>query len=109
MNLIHIDDAAAAGVAALETNRVESIYVIADDRPVTRREYYSLMANLLSAPEPQFEPQGLHSRESSRDATNKRVSNQRMKRGLGLKLIHADIATGLPAAIRRSNLQSRST
>jgi nucleoside-diphosphate-sugar epimerase len=107
LNLIHIDDAAVAGVAALETNRVESIYGIADDRPVTRREYYSLMASLLSAPEPRFEPQGPESRESSRDATNKRVSNQRMKRGLGLKLIHADITTGLPAAIRRPNLQSR--
>ena len=109
LNLIHIDDAALAGVAALETKGVESIYVIADDRPVTRREYYSLMANLLSAPQPRFEPQGPESRKSSRDATNKRVSNQRMKRGLGLKLIHADITTGLPAAIRRPNLQSPST
>jgi nucleoside-diphosphate-sugar epimerase len=99
LNLIHIDDAALAGVAALETIEVESIYLIGDDRPVTRREYYSLMATILNAPEPCFEPPGSESRESRRDATNKQVANHRMKRGLGLKLIYPDITTGLPAAI----------
>jgi nucleoside-diphosphate-sugar epimerase len=105
LNLIHIDDAVLAGVAALETIEVEPIYLIGDDRPVTRREYYSLMATLLSAPEPRFEPPGPEGRESSRDATNKRVANHRMKRGLGLKLIYPDITTGLPAAIRAPNLR----
>jgi nucleoside-diphosphate-sugar epimerase len=99
LNLIHIDDAARAGVAALETIEVESIYLIGDDRPVTRREYYALMATLLSAPEPRFELPGSKGQESSRDATNKRAANHRMKRGLGLKLIYPDITTGLPAAI----------
>jgi len=105
LNLIHIDDAALAGVATLETIEVESIYLIGDDRPVTRREYYSLMATLLSAPEPRFEPTGPESRESSRDATNKRVANHRMKRWLGLKLIYPDITTGLRAAIGPPNLR----
>jgi nucleoside-diphosphate-sugar epimerase len=101
LNLIHIDDAALAGVAALEAINVESIYLIADDRPVTRHEYYSLMATLLSAPEPRFQPPG----PENRDATNKRVTNARMKRSLGFKLIYPDITTGLPAAIGQSRLQ----
>lgn len=100
LNLIHIDDAALAGVAALETIDVESMYLIGDDRPVTRHEYYSSMATLLSAPEPRFQPPGPANRDASRDATNKRVTNDRMKRGLGLKLIYPDITTGLPAALR---------
>jgi nucleoside-diphosphate-sugar epimerase len=106
LNLIHIDDAALAGVAALEATNLEAIYLIGDDRPVTRREYYSLMATLVNAPEPRFDPPGPESPESRRDATNKRVANHRMKRGLGLNLIHPDITTGLPAAIRPPCIQS---
>ena len=56
LNLIHIDDAAqAASAAALEAARPEPIYLVSDDRPVTRREYYTRMATLLGAPEPRFD------------------------------------------------------
>ncbi len=105
LNLIHIDDAALAGVAALEAVDVEPITLIGDDRPVTRREYYATMATLLNAPEPRFEPPGAETRESSRDATNKRVANHRMKQRLGLTLIYPDITTGLPAAIGPTDLR----
>ena len=55
-NLIHIDDAARAAVAALCGRFARPFYLVSDDRPVTRREYYSLLATLLSAPAPRFAP-----------------------------------------------------
>lgn len=95
LNLVHIDDAAQAAAAALDADRPDPIYLIADDRPVTRREYYSVAAGLIGAPEPRFEPPRPGSPEAARDATNKRIANRRMKTGLGVVLRHPDIASGL--------------
>ncbi len=99
LNLVHIDDAAQVSAAALNAEKPPSIYVVADDRPVTRREYYSVAAGALGAPEPRFTPTSMGSPESTRDATNKRVVNRRMKSGLGITLVYPDITTGLPAAL----------
>jgi len=99
LNLIHIDDAAQAAVAALETALDEPLYLIADDRPVSRREYYSSIARLLGAPEPRFGLPQPGSAETIRDATNKRILNRRMRSVLGVELIHPDIASGLTSAL----------
>ena len=69
--------------------------MVSDDRPVTRREYYSRMATLLGTPAPRFEPPAPGSPEAARDATNKRIANHRIKSGLGVELIYPDITTGL--------------
>jgi nucleoside-diphosphate-sugar epimerase len=102
LNLIHIDDAAQSVVAALLTARADPAYLISDDRPVTRREYYSSVATILSAPEPRFEIPQPGSLEALRDATNKRVANQWMKTRLGVTLRYPDITTGLPGAVGAS-------
>jgi nucleoside-diphosphate-sugar epimerase len=99
LNLIHVDDAARAAVAALMTDAPEPLYVICDDRPVTRREYYSVVARIVGAPEPRFEPPRAESPEAVRDATNKRIANHRMKNALGVTLEYPDITTGLAGAI----------
>jgi nucleoside-diphosphate-sugar epimerase len=99
LNLIHIDDAAGAVLAALDASHPERVYLISDDRPVTRREYYCTAAALLGGPEPRFSPPRGASLEAARDATSKRVANHRMKRGLGVVLAFPDIRTGLPAAL----------
>ena len=49
LNLVHIDDAVQATVAALDAASPEGVYLVSDDRPVERREYYSLVARLLGA------------------------------------------------------------
>jgi nucleoside-diphosphate-sugar epimerase len=103
LNLIHIADAARAAAAALVTGSVEPTYVIGDDRPVTRREYYARVAEILGAPEPRFEARQAGNAEAVRDASNKRVANHRMKAGLGVTLEYPDITTGLPAAIGPSS------
>jgi nucleoside-diphosphate-sugar epimerase len=95
LNLIHIDDAARAASAALETGQAEHIYLVSDNRPVTRQEYYSRMATFLGTPAPRFEPPTPGSPEAARDATNKRIVNHRIKSALGVVLIYPDISTGL--------------
>jgi nucleoside-diphosphate-sugar epimerase len=102
LNLVHIDDAARAVVTALAFVEPDAVYLISDDRPVTRREYYSLAAELLGSPAPRFEPLGAGGSNEGRDATSKRVANHRMKARLGLELIYPDITTGLPAALNAS-------
>ena len=96
-----LDDAAQAGVAALAASRPEPLYVVSDDRPVTRDEYYTRMANLSGAPPPRFAPAEPRNVESARDATNKRVFNRRMKLDLVPALQYPEITTGLAAALAR--------
>ncbi len=99
LNLIHIDDAARVADAALAAVAPDPLYVACDDRPVTRREYYAVVATLVGAPAPRFEPPQPGSLEEARDATSKRIANRRMKSGLGVDLLYPDITTGLPAAL----------
>ena len=102
LNLIHTDDAAQAAAAALTADQPDPVYLVCDDRPVTRAEYYSRMATLLGTPEPRFVAPGPETVETTRDATNKRVSNCRMKSGLHVVLIYPDLTTGLPASLETS-------
>lgn len=99
LNLVHVDDAAAASAAALDANAPRPVYLVADDRPVTRREYYTTAAHLLGAPAPCFEPPRPGSPEAARDATSKRITNRRMKSDLGVVLRYPDITTGLADAL----------
>jgi nucleoside-diphosphate-sugar epimerase len=99
LNLVHVDDAASLAVAALSVAAPHPVYVVSDDRPVTRLEYYSLVASLLGAPTPAFVAAESGSVDEGRDATSKRVMNRRMKESLGVALAYPDITTGLPAAL----------
>jgi len=99
LNLVHIDDAARVAAASLAAAAHDPIYLVSDDRPVTRREYYSSVATLLGAPPPRFAPPQAGSAEEGRDATSKRVVNRRMKDRLGIELKYPDITTGLPSAL----------
>lgn len=99
LNLIHIDDAAQAAAAALAASLPDPLYIVTDDRPVTREEYYTRMASLLGTPAPIFGPPAVGEPESARDATNKKLSNRLIKRSLGLSLAFSDITTGLPSAL----------
>lgn len=100
LNLIHIEDAALCGVAALDhIAPPSSRYVATDDRPVRRREFYHLVSRLLGLPEARFERPP---RPTGRDGSNKRAANERIRRELGLELQFPSIDTGLPAALGQS-------
>jgi nucleoside-diphosphate-sugar epimerase len=101
LNLVHVDDAAAAAVAALDRGRPGRVYLVADDRPMPRGEYYRLAARLLVAPEPRFVAPAPGSPEATREASSKRVSNRRLRDELGVSLAYPDITAGLPASLGR--------
>ncbi len=53
-SFIHIDDAASATVAALDTNVPSGIYNIVDDEPAAQKDWLPVYAQALGAPEPQL-------------------------------------------------------
>ncbi len=107
LNLVHIDDAAQAAIAALDAARPDSLYLVSDDRPVERREYYALAARLLDAPPPIYEPPAAGRVGTDQRTPNRRIANFRMRAGLDVDLRYPDILAGLPAALgRRAVAQS---
>jgi nucleoside-diphosphate-sugar epimerase len=96
LNLIHIDDGAEAVVAAEALARPGEAYVIADDEPVTRRAFYTLLAELLQAPRAVFDPQ------PEPGAANRRMSNRKAREELGWAPRFASYRDGLPAAVRET-------
>ena len=98
VNLVQIEDAAAATVAALDRGVSGRVYNVVDDRPIARDELYRLTAALLGVPGPRFVPAPA-SGGSSKDDVDRRVSNNRMKRELGVRLLFPDAITGLAASI----------
>jgi hypothetical protein len=60
---------------------------VADDRPVTRREFYTEMAALLGAPATSFTP--------APERNNRRIGNRRMREELGIELQFPDFRAGL--------------
>lgn len=99
LNLIHVDDAVSAVIAAADAETVQPIYLVSDDRPVRRRDYYSRLASLLDMPEPQFDDQTVarHTR-----GQGKRCHNARLKSDLGITLRYPTIDEGLPHAISQT-------
>lgn len=51
LSFVHVDDAAAAFVAAID-GQVSGIYHVVDDKPVTAATFFRTFAELLDAPEP---------------------------------------------------------
>lgn len=94
LNLLHIDDAASACMAALAprpgTNQSLGVFCVSDDRPILRREFYETSARLLNAPTPKFLPPS-----NVEQVGNKRVANERIKNELVWLPAFADINTGL--------------
>lgn len=99
LSLIHIDDAADAAAVVLDAPRPGPLYLVSDDRPIPRREYYRVVAAFLNAPSPSYIPPTPGSPEAARDAVDRRICNRRIKEELGLTLRYPDVTTGVPAAL----------
>ena len=95
LNLIHVDDAARA-VVAVSTVEQGGTWLVCDDHPVRREEYFGRLAELFGAPSPTFDAQ----RGGSRiDGLGKRCRNLRMKNQLGVPLQYPSFEDGLPSAV----------
>lgn len=100
LNLIHVDDAAAAVLAAEEYPQTPQTFLISDGHPVLRKEFYAYLASLLGREPPEFVEPSTDVRQTLRSATDKRVNNRRMLEALRLELTYPSYREGLSAVVR---------
>jgi len=105
LNLIHVEDGAAAILAAEANGEPGATYNVCDDHPVRRRYFYATLARRLGAPEPVFMAPPPGQPIPPHELTHRRINNRRMKAGLHVRLRYPDYDQGLQVALQ-CNLQS---
>jgi nucleoside-diphosphate-sugar epimerase len=113
MSYIHLHDAAAATVAALEHGQ-GGIYNIVDDDPAPLREWLPVLASVLGAKPPRHLPAWLARLVAGEDAVNmgtnsRGASNAKAKRELGWTLRYPSWRQGFAAAYGSAPSGSRSS
>lgn len=99
LNLIHVEDGAAAVVAADDRAAAGSLYNVSDNSPVRRRDFYTKLADVLGAPQPQFLTPPAGAKVSPRERGQRRIVSHRMMHDLGVSLRYPNYEAGLPACI----------
>jgi nucleoside-diphosphate-sugar epimerase len=99
LNLIHVEDGARAVLAAGERAKTGRIYNVCDDCPVSRRDFYTLLARLVGAPQPHFIPFRPEESLPHRELNSRRISNRRLRVELQAVLDYPSYVEGLPACI----------
>ncbi|MEX0712168.1 MAG: NAD-dependent epimerase/dehydratase family protein [Pirellulales bacterium] len=95
LNLIHVDDAVAAVLAAERVEvRLPRTYLVSDGAPGLRRDFYAQCARLVGAPPPRFEAPAAP-QLSRGGAADKRISNARMMAELGVVPRYGSYREGL--------------
>jgi nucleoside-diphosphate-sugar epimerase len=97
LNLIHVEDAARVVLAAADRPEAHGCYIVADGRPVRRREFYEASATFVDAPSPVFD--GAPARRGRGD---RRLRNERMLRELEPTLLYPDFRAGLRSCMPRA-------
>ena len=80
LNMIHRDDVVGAILAALKLGKPGEIFNVVDDEPVAQRELFAWLSRRLGKPMPQTHPESGTARK--RGASNKRVSNRKLREQL---------------------------
>lgn len=96
LNLIHVDDAVQAVIAA--EHQPGGLFVVSDSAPVQRRHYYAHLAQLLNAPLPVFD----ESQPSRTRGLNKRCRNRLMREQLGVELCYPTYEEGLRQVVEET-------
>lgn len=105
---IHTDDAAAAVVAALSVPA--GVYNVADDEPVTKREYFAALADALGVAPPRFLPAFFARLAGSVGETlarSLRISNRRFREQSGWSPAYPSVREGFPALVRQLESSAR--
>ncbi len=99
-NMIHRDDVVGCIIAALKNGRAGEIYNAVDDEPVSQTDFFRWLAETLGKPLPASvsEDSGIIRK---RGATNKRVSNRKLKLELCYQFQHPDFRRGYSAELLR--------
>jgi len=103
LNMIHRDDVVGAILAALESASAGSIVNVADNEPATQRTVFEWLAKTLERPLPETIPSET-SPARKRGATNKRVSNSRLRHELHYSLKYPTFREGFAAELRQRGL-----
>lgn len=101
-NRVHVADIARAALAALERAPSGAVYNVCDDEPAPPQDVITHAAALLGlAPPPEipFEDAQLSEMARSFYGANRRVSNERLTRDLGVRLLYPDYRAGLAAIV----------
>ncbi len=96
LNMIHRDDVVGAVIAALERGRKGEVYNVVDDAPVRQRELFEWLAATLGRGMP---PVGAAEPGRKRGATNKAVSNRKLREQLGYTLRYPSFREGFQSVI----------
>jgi nucleoside-diphosphate-sugar epimerase len=110
LNLIHVDDLLQVILRVADAERPDPLYLVSDDRPITRRDFYGEVARLMQTPLPCFaftDNQAASPSEGAPAAVsngrtqglNKRCRNTKIREELGIELIYPTAYDGLPASI----------
>ena len=99
LNLIHVDDATNAVLAAAQRAVPPVVINVTDGRPTLRREYYAELSRLLGTPRPVFTAPADDANERARGGANKRIGNSQMQTALGLELQYPSFREGLAAIV----------
>ncbi|MGO9115031.1 MAG: SDR family oxidoreductase [Thermoguttaceae bacterium] len=94
VNLIHVEDAATAVLAAEANAHPPRTYIIADGHPVERRVYFTELARQFGLPRPSFRDP-LPGEAIGRRGGDKRANNARMLAELHVKLAYPTYREGL--------------
>ncbi|NIP86415.1 MAG: NAD-dependent epimerase/dehydratase family protein [Planctomycetales bacterium] len=99
LNLIHVEDAVAAVLAAANHPGPLTIYNVTDGHPVLRRDYFAQLAALAGADPVSWTTPPAGSGRQQREMSNKRVENRRMLQALGVELQFPSYREGLAAVV----------
>jgi nucleoside-diphosphate-sugar epimerase len=106
LNLIHVNDAATAVIAADRMKEIDDgprVYCVSDGHPVKRGDFYREVARQIGAPPPTFVSPEPGSSRAVRAESNRRVRNTRMLNELGVKLKYDNYRVGLAAILETQN------
>lgn len=98
-NRIHCDDIGRITALAMQ-NRLEGIFNLTDDEPAPPQDLVTFGARLLKVKPPRaipFEKAELSDMARAFYMDNKRVSNARIKKALGIELLYPTYREGLQA------------
>lgn len=105
LNMIHRDDAVGAIIAALKHSPVSQVFNVVDSEPVSQLDCFQWLAAKRGRPLPPSAPADAET-SRRRGVTNKRVSNQRLKKILGYEFKYPTFRQGYTAEIQRLTFEA---
>ena len=99
LNLIHVEDAVQAVMAAERQIQTPAVVCVSDGVPVLRGQYYLEIARQMGISPPSFVPPTADHPTGQRATSDKRICNERLKSELEVSLLFPSFRQGIADAI----------